>query len=136
MQLTGASGIGAWNNIFTPELVCSLHSRLFRESSEEERTLSDSSIIQPGSLRSVTGQNVIVGNHDAPDATVVEVMLRLLQTDPRRQLIAAMAYHHRLAWVHPFADGNGRVTRLITHLQLETLGLGSGHTLSRAGVPA
>jgi len=102
MQLTGASGIGAWNNMFTPELVCSLHSRLFRESSEEERTLSDGSIIQPGLLRSVTGQNVIVGNHYAPDATVVEVMLQHLQKDTRCQLIAAMAYHHRLTWVHPF----------------------------------
>lgn len=38
--------------------------------------------------------------------------------------------------VPPFADGNGRGTRLITHLQLETLGQGSGHFLSGAGVPA
>jgi Fic family protein len=45
------------------------------------------------------------------------------QTDPRRQIVSSLAYHHRLAWVHPFADGNGRVARLITHLQLVQLGL-------------
>lgn len=119
----------AWGDMFAPELVGTAHKRLFRGASDAERTLSDGSIMQPGILRSVTGQNVIVGNHDAPHASAVDTMLRHLQTgfgrqaDPRRQLIAALAYHHRLAWVHPFADGNGRVARLITHLQLVSLGL-------------
>lgn len=31
------------------------------------------------------------------------------------QIIAVAASHHRLAWIHPFLDGNGRVTRLFTH---------------------
>ncbi|CAI8953321.1 Fic family protein [Pseudomonas sp. IT-196MI5] len=118
-----------WGDMFAPEFVSATHHRLFRGASDAERTLSDGSIMQPGILRSVTGQNVIVGNHDAPDASAVEAMLRHLQsgfgrqTDPRRQLIASLAYHHRLAWVHPFTDGNGRVARLITHLQLVHLGL-------------
>ncbi len=43
--------------------------------------------------------------------------------DPRRRLIGALAYHHRLAFVHPFLDGNGRTTRLMTHLHLVALGL-------------
>jgi Fic family protein len=33
-------------------------------------------------------------------------------------VIAAAASHHRLAWIHPFLDGNGRVTRLFTHAYL------------------
>ncbi|VVQ04592.1 hypothetical protein PS934_02881 [Pseudomonas fluorescens] len=118
-----------WGDMFSPEFVSAAHYRLFRGASDAEHTLSDGSIMQPGILRSVTGQNVIVGNHDAPDALAVEAMLRHLQsgfgrqTDPRRQLISSLAYHHRLAWVHPFTDGNGRVARLITHLQLVHLGL-------------
>jgi Fic family protein len=119
----------AWSAMFAPELVSTAHNRLFRGASDAERTLSDGSIMQPGVLRSITGQNVVVGNHDAPDASAVDVMLRHLQagfgrqTDPRRQLISSLAYHHRLAWIHPFVDGNGRVARLITHLQLVQLGL-------------
>ena len=35
-----------------------------------------------------------------------------------RRLIAAAASHQRLAWIHPFGDGNGRVTRLFTHAAL------------------
>lgn len=34
------------------------------------------------------------------------------------QLVALAAAHHRLAWIHPFADGNGRVTRLHSHAGL------------------
>jgi Fic family protein len=37
------------------------------------------------------------------------------QFDPIEWIIAAAASHHRLAWIHPFLDGNGRVTRLFTH---------------------
>lgn len=83
----------------------------------------------PGKLRAEPDEQVQVGNHLAPDARVVEPMLALLQqligsyTDPRTRLIAALAYHHRLAWVHPVMDGNGRLVRLITHLQLVFLDL-------------
>lgn len=33
-------------------------------------------------------------------------------------IIAAAAAHHRLLWIHPFLDGNGRVARLMSHAQL------------------
>jgi Fic family protein len=33
-------------------------------------------------------------------------------------VLAAAAAHHRLLWIHPFADGNGRVARLMSHAML------------------
>lgn len=33
-------------------------------------------------------------------------------------ILAVAAAHHRLAWIHPFLDGNGRVTRLVSHAML------------------
>ena len=33
-------------------------------------------------------------------------------------LLSVPAAHHRLLWVHPFMDGNGRVARLVSHVQL------------------
>jgi Fic family protein len=33
-------------------------------------------------------------------------------------LISAAAAHHRLLWMHPFLDGNGRVARLMSHAML------------------
>ena len=36
-------------------------------------------------------------------------------------ILAAAAAHHRLLWMHPFLDGNGRVARLMSHAQLLSL---------------
>ncbi|WP_417496373.1 Fic family protein [Maricaulis sp.] len=33
-------------------------------------------------------------------------------------IIGAASAHHRLLWIHPFADGNGRVARLMSHAML------------------
>jgi Fic family protein len=33
-------------------------------------------------------------------------------------LVSAAAAHHRLLWMHPFLDGNGRVARLMSHATL------------------
>jgi Fic family protein len=33
-------------------------------------------------------------------------------------LVAVAAAHHRLLWMHPFLDGNGRVARLMSHAML------------------
>lgn len=41
------------------------------------------------------------------------------------KLITAAASHHRLLWIHPFADGNGRVARLMAHAILKEIGVGS-----------
>jgi Fic family protein len=42
-----------------------------------------------------------------------------------RKVIAVMCAHHRLAWLHPFADGNGRVMRLFTDAALKAIGMES-----------
>lgn len=39
------------------------------------------------------------------------------------RLIAAAASHHRLTWLHPFRDGNGRVARLFSGLYMAAAGL-------------
>lgn len=38
---------------------------------------------------------------------------------PRVVLLAAATAHHRLLWIHPLQDGNGRVARLISHAMLK-----------------
>ena len=41
-----------------------------------------------------------------------------------RILIAACA-HHRFNYIHPFPDGNGRVSRLLSHAMLQHAGVGA-----------
>jgi len=42
-----------------------------------------------------------------------------------QRILSVGAGHHRLAWIHPFMDGNGRVARLLSHALLRELGTGS-----------
>jgi Fic family protein len=46
------------------------------------------------------------------------------------RLIAMAASHHRLTWLHPFRDGNGRVTRLFSGLYLTASGINKSNLWS------
>ncbi len=87
-------------------------------------------------LRIVAGELrkgwVQVGRHIPPKAEGLPHFLKRFEeaysTDKLsrvRQIIALGAAHHRLLWIHPFYDGNGRVTRLMSHASLLRCGVGS-----------
>lgn len=87
----------------------------------------------PGKLRE---SNVRVGQHIAPDYSELSSFFNkyeLLYRIPKhatqaKKLIFGLASHHRLMWIHPFLDGNGRTARLVldgifTSMELEGYGL-------------
>jgi Fic family protein len=82
----------------------------------------------PGQWR---GGDARVGAHVAPSADELSSwMTRFDECAPERfgrveRLVAIAAAHHRLLWIHPFADGNGRVARLLSHALLRQVGIGS-----------
>ena len=83
----------------------------------------------PGRLRD---GDVAVGRHIAPPANDLPRFLDHYQSAYTRNwlsrtqsIIAVGAAHHRLLWIHPFYDGNGRVARLLSHAMLLHLGVGS-----------
>lgn len=82
-------------------------------------------------------RDVKVGRHFAISPAAVprfmqrfqDAYARLGKTD---SIIAAATAHHRLLWLHPFLDGNGRVARLISHASLlETLDTGALWSVAR-----
>jgi len=88
----------------------------------------------PGELRD---HDVKVGNHVAISPGALPRFLqrfeegytRLGKTDA---ILVAAATHHRLLWIHPFLDGNGRVARLISHATLlEALDTGAVWSIAR-----
>lgn len=46
------------------------------------------------------------------------------QAGATNRVIAIAAAHHRLNYIHPFVDGNGRVSRLMSHAMAQTAGVG------------
>lgn len=88
----------------------------------------------PGELRP---RDVAVGRHVPVSPPAVprfldrfeEVYSKLGKTET---IIASAAAHHRLAWIHPFLDGNGRVARLMSHATLlEALDTGAVWSIAR-----
>lgn len=113
--------------LYETETLCQIHGSLFRDLPAEDLVLKDGSSMEPGRIRN---HQVAVGRHEAPLFSAVPAFLKRwgdFYGRARRgeaTVLAIAAAHHRLAWVHPFSDGNGRVSRLHTHLSLYS----SGHT--------
>ncbi len=115
--------------LYSAEALQLIHKNLFEHVTPEDLLQPDGSVMIPGVFRT---RNVAVGKHEAPTATsLMAFMGRWGETYSRTRrgeasVIAVAASHHRLAWVHPFLDGNGRTSRLHTHLLFHALGLSSG----------
>jgi len=90
--------------------------------------------IIPGALRT---RDVKVGRHVAISPGAVPRFLSRFQEvygslGTADTVIAAAAAHHRLVWIHPFLDGNGRVARLLSHaMLLDTLRTGAVWSIAR-----
>ncbi|MBS1159449.1 MAG: hypothetical protein H6R15_1868 [Proteobacteria bacterium] len=96
--------------------------------------LSDGSMMTPGEFRT---KEVQVGRHLAPKAERLDRFLdRYMQVYGRRLewakkggisrldgIVSSFAAHHRLAWIHPFLDGNGRVARITLDAMLRACGV-------------
>lgn len=82
----------------------------------------------PGEFRE---RGVKVGKHIPPTAEALQTYMNWFEGAYRLDrhhgispVLAAAAAHHRLMWIHPFMDGNGRTGRLFTDQYLKAGGLG------------
>ena len=93
----------------------------------------ETKIVEPGALRT---DEVEVGRHKGPYSGSLDLFMDRFQKfyDPEsinnrsktRRIISIAAAHHRLAWIHPYLDGNGRVVRLYSDASFVYEGLDSG----------
>ena len=130
---------GLRGHAVTPDGICEIHKRFGELLPTELLRVEDPDTgerieVVPGTLRR---RDVRVGQHIpvSPGA-----LPRFLQQFHRtysnlgkaETIIAAAAAHHRLLWIHPFFDGNGRVARLMSHaMLLETLDTGGVWSIAR-----
>src|SRR5438105_2752947 len=105
--------------------ICGLHRR-FCELLPDDLLLVDDPVTDervrmvPGELRK---RDVKVGLHVPISPGAVPRFLAQFEhaysgLGKSDAILAAAAAHHRLLWVHPFLDGNGRVARLMSHAML------------------
>lgn len=111
-----------YTNIFTKEFILQLHYEFYTKEGMEsflDITYEDKKLkMVPGTFRV---DDVYVGKHITPKHTELESIFHLFENSykaiyaPSTQaikLLYALSVHHRLVWIHPFLDGNGRISRL------------------------
>jgi Fic family protein len=130
---------GAKGRAVTTETICELHRRFGELLPDELLVVTDpetgkSLKVVPGELRR---DDVKVGRHLAISPGAVPRFLKHFEDiygalGPSETILAAAAAHHRLLWIHPFLDGNGRVARLMSHAALrEVLNIGGIWSVAR-----
>jgi Fic family protein len=112
-----------------------LHRAFYKDATEPmlrikagDRTLT----MTPGLMRSRPDEDVSVGRHVPPSSERVAAFMgyfaekyRLEKLGSGSRIIAIPAAHHRLNFIHPFLDGNGRVSRLMSHAMALKAGIGA-----------
>lgn len=119
----------------SPEFIRWLHKEFYRDCPEEMLRIRGEKaefFMEPGEWRSRPEHDVAVGRHIPPSSVQVEEFMRHFETRYRfadmgkaAQIIAIPAAHHRLNYIHPFPDGNGRVSRLMSHAMALKSGIGA-----------
>jgi Fic family protein len=86
----------------------------------------------PGEFRTQPEHDVEVGRHLPPSAAAVEAFMAYFAQRYRfeplgmgMRITALAAAHHRFNYIHPFLDGNGRVSRLMSHAMALKAGIGA-----------
>jgi Fic family protein len=107
------------------EFIQWLHREFYRDAPESVLQIAGRDrafAMTPGEWRSLPEHDAAVGRHQPPSsARVGEFMCyfgdryRFENLGKAGRIIAMAAAHHRFNYIHPFPDGNGRVSRLMSH---------------------
>lgn len=113
---------GIPENHFSKDVLCEIHKRFYELLPEDllwaiYPDTEDKVKVIPGEFRKC---DVKVGAHVAiSPGSITRFLNRFTSVysslGKAESILALAAAHHRLLWIHPFADGNGRVARLMSH---------------------
>lgn len=116
---------GLEHNPTAPQMIMEVHKRFCELLPPELLVVENPTTgklvnVVPGELRN---HDVKVGSHVAISPGAVPKFLERMNdaysnTGRIDSILAAACAHHRLLWVHPFIDGNGRVARLMSYAML------------------
>ncbi|WP_249166389.1 Fic family protein [Bradyrhizobium sp. JYMT SZCCT0428] len=112
-----------------------LHREFYRDAAPEMLRIQGAETqftMQPGTWRSTSEHDVAVGRHQPPSSDRVEAFMtyfakryRFEPLGKAARITAIPAAHHRFNYIHPFPDGNGRVSRLMSHAMAHLAGIGA-----------
>lgn len=102
-----------------------LHKEFYKDASDDMLRIHGGGrefVMQPGEWRSKPEHDNAVGRHIPPASDRVVAFMQYFEERYRfkplgkaGRILAIGAAHHRFNYIHPFPDGNGRVSRLMSH---------------------
>lgn len=117
------------------EFILWLHKEFYRDAPKEMLrigTAKRSFVMKPGAWRSKPEHDNAVGRHIPPSSERVVTFMKTFEDRYRMKTLGTAsrililpAAHHRLNYIHPFPDGNGRVSRLMSHAMGLRAGIGA-----------
>lgn len=112
-----------------------LHREFYRDAPEAMLLIEGKTrkfVMEPGAWRSQSEHDVAVGRHLPPSSARVADFMKYFEEryrfEPLKKagrIMAIAAAHHRFNYIHPFPDGNGRVSRLMSHAMAQMAGIGA-----------
>lgn len=130
---------GIQDNLFSSATISEIHQRFCSLLPDDLLWMKDPE--SHHSMKVIPGQwrqsDVKVGHHIGISPGAVPRFLARFSSFYTRlgkseTILALAASHHRLLWIHPFLDGNGRVARLMSHaIMLNVLDTGSLWSIAR-----
>jgi Fic family protein len=112
-----------------------IHSEFYRDAAPAMLALKNESrkiVMVPGQWRSKPEHDNAVGRHLPPSSERVTDFMRYFEQrynlshfGTAGRIMAIPPAHHRLNYIHPFPDGNGRVSRLMSHAMAHQTGIGA-----------
>ncbi|WP_454918788.1 Fic family protein [Xanthobacter sediminis] len=110
-----------------------LHAEFYRDAEEPMLRIKGAGrdfLMTPGEWRSKPEHDVAVGRHMPPSSERIRDFMAYFERRYRFEnlgkagrVLAIPAAHHRFNYIHPFPDGNGRVSRLMSHAMAHEAGI-------------
>jgi Fic family protein len=143
-QLDELASEGRLPDPASPDFLRHLHHDFYEGATKEMLTIKGrgkSFEIIPGEWRKGEEQDVEIGHHLPPASDRVpdfmdyfykrfafeptENLLLAVGPGKGKRILAMATAHHRFNYIHPFPDGNGRVSRLMSHAMAHKAGIGA-----------
>ena len=134
-EIDRRAGDGTLSEPASSEFIQWLHKEFYRDAPKEMLrigTAKRSFVMKPGAWRSKPEHDNAVGRHIPPSSDRVvtfmktfEERYRMAKLGKASRILILPSAHHRLNYIHPFPDGNGRVSRLMSHAMGLKAGIGA-----------
>lgn len=134
-ELDQLTSVGQLPEPASRDFILWLHREFYKDAPEEMLRIKSDNVeflMTPGEWRSQKEHDVSVGRHIPPSSERVTDFMAYFESrfafermGQAARILSMATAHHRFNFIHPFHDGNGRVSRLMSHAMAAKADIGA-----------